>query len=203
MSIIDKSGLLKRDDLAPYSLELGCGQNKRHPDCIGIDLLDHDCVDIVGDVFDVLRAFPDASVRAVYSHHFVEHVDDLGGLMNELSRVLQPGGKLDITVPHFSNPHFYSDYTHRHFFGLYSFDYFCRSTLFVMKTPNYGVVPQFDMEQVRLNFRSFRPYYLRHGFKKLLTVLFNSGRYMQELYEENLAYLFPCYEIRYVMTRLG
>jgi hypothetical protein len=33
--------------------------------------------------------------------------------------------------------------------------------------------------------------------------LFNSCRYMQELYEENFCYIFPCYEIRFVLEKTG
>src|SRR6185312_2948084 len=37
--------------------------------------------------------------------------------------VLEPGGEFRAVVPHFSNLHFYSDPTHRTFFGLYTFSY--------------------------------------------------------------------------------
>ncbi len=56
MAILDKRGSLSW--LQDASLELGCGGRKRHPEALGIDALDHECVDIVGDVYDVLAQMP-------------------------------------------------------------------------------------------------------------------------------------------------
>ena len=84
MGIIDKHNLLS--DLASrqyVSLELGCGNRKRNSDSIGIDLLDYECVDLVGDVYEVLRALPEGGVDEVYSSHFVEHVLDVPMLLSE------------------------------------------------------------------------------------------------------------------------
>ncbi len=61
MAILDKRGL--PGSLQGATLELGCGGRKRHPEAIGIDALDHECVDIVGDVYEVLERMPAASVE--------------------------------------------------------------------------------------------------------------------------------------------
>jgi hypothetical protein len=53
-----------------------------------------------------------------------------------------------------------------------------------------------------LIFKSTRPFYARYALKRVFGLIFNSNRYLQELYEENLCYLFPCYEIRYVMQKV-
>src|SRR5438132_5168251 len=77
-SVIDKTGLLSQLSTLPrVALELGCGANKRDAASIGVDALELPGVDLVGDVFDVLAAFPTASVDAVGSYHFFEHVDDI------------------------------------------------------------------------------------------------------------------------------
>jgi hypothetical protein len=52
MAIIDKRGWLSR--LQGATLELGCGNHKRHHHAVGIDALDYDCVDIVVHVYEVL-----------------------------------------------------------------------------------------------------------------------------------------------------
>jgi hypothetical protein len=52
-------------------------------------------------------------------------VPDLPRLIEELGRVMAPGAALTIIVPHFSNPFYYSDPTHRTPFGLYTMAYFC------------------------------------------------------------------------------
>ena len=87
---------------------MGCGPAKRDPASIGIDALDFPCVDIVGDLFEVLAAIPDGSVSRCYSSHLLEHVPDLNRLVDEIERILQPGGTMIGTVPHFSNPYFFS-----------------------------------------------------------------------------------------------
>ncbi|MCC6992464.1 MAG: methyltransferase domain-containing protein, partial [Acidobacteria bacterium] len=115
--MLDKHG--KLSDLVRTRrgvLELGCGPARRHAEAITVDALDFEGVDVVGDVFDVLAAIPDGAVDAVHSYHFLEHVEPLGGIVRELARVLSPGGLLHTVVPHFSNPYFYSDYTHRQTF---------------------------------------------------------------------------------------
>jgi SAM-dependent methyltransferase len=204
MTVLDKNNVLARlPQFTTVALELGCGSSKRDRAAIGVDALDLDGVDVVGDVFEVLALFPNASVDAIGSYHFFEHVDDLERLIAEVTRVMKPDGRLTIVVPHFSNPYFYSDPTHRRFFGLYTFGYFARSSLFRREVPTYGVHLAFQIEDVRLGFKSTPPFYVRHAVKRLLGLAFNASRWLQELYEENLCWLFPCYEVRYTLRRLA
>lgn len=203
MSLTDKNQYFQKlDQINDIAIELGCGANKRHADAIGIDALDYPGVDIIGDVYEVLTRFPSASVDRIYSYHFIEHVESVSRLLAELSRVLKLGGEIEFVTPHFSNPHFYSDPTHRNFFGLYTFSYFSTSTLFQRRVPTYQEKLHFRLEHVDLRFKSFPPFYVRHAFKKLIGTLFNSCSYMQELYEENFCYLIPCYEVCYRLRRV-
>lgn len=183
-------------------LELGCGSRKRNPDSIGVDLLEYDCVDIVGDVYEVLKTVPNGVVDEVYTSHFIEHVPDVQLLLDELARVLKSDGALIIIVPHFSNPYFYSDVTHNTFFGLYSMSYFAKDTYLSRKVPTYKRELSFSIENIQLEFKSSPPYYVRHAIKKLVGVLVNLNTYTKELYEEMFCNLFPCYEIRYELRRL-
>lgn len=203
MTIVDKTRVLEQlSSFQPLLLELGCGNRKRLPASVGIDVLDYEAVDIVGDVFEVLAHFPNASVDAVASHHFIEHIPDLTRLLTELARILKPNGKIDFVAPHFSNPYFYSDCTHKSCFGLYTFCYFSANSYFKRKVPTYQKQLQYEIMQVDLVFKSPPPFYFRYGFKKLLGFLFNLNTYTQEFYEENLCYLFPCYEIKYRLRRV-
>ena len=203
--MLDKHGIISQinQGSTAVTIELGCGNKKKHPDAIGIDLLDYDNVDIVGDIFEVLEQFPDHSVAAVYSYHFFEHVIDLEKLIFSLARVMRPGASLIVVVPHFSNPYFYSDHTHKNFFGLYTFSYFASEVLFSRKVPTYQKTPQFELIGVELLFKSNRPFYVRHVFKWLLGRLMNLNSYIKEFYEENLCYFFPCYEIKYRLRKNG
>lgn len=203
MAIRDKNNVLIRlQPDAPVAIELGCGPNKRHADAIGIDALDYPCVDVVGDIYEVLAQLPSGCVDRVYSYHFIEHVESVSRLLEELARVVKVGGEIEFVAPHFSNPHFYSDATHRNFFGLYTFSYFSTGSPLRRKVPTYQEKLRFRLEQVDLRFKSFPPFYIRHAFKKLIGSVFNSCGYMKELYEENFCYLFPCYEVCYRLRRV-
>jgi len=182
-------------------LELGCGNRKRHPSAVCIDLIPGDCVDIVGDIHEVLGLFPDNCVSAVFTYHCLEHIKELPSLMSTLARIMKMDGTLRVVAPHFSNPYFYSDPTHVTPFGLYTFSYLAKEKLFTRRVPNYARAGQFDLCRVQLIFKSPRPFYMRWGFKKLFQAFFNMNRYLMEFYEENLCYLIPCYEIVYELKR--
>lgn len=204
MGIVDKKCILARWPTLPrVALELGCGNRKRDPDSIGVDALDYECVDIVGDIFEVLGAMPDGTVDDVYSSHFLEHVSDAPRLLDELARVLKMGGRLAITVPHFSNPYFYSDITHRASFGLYSMSYFSVDRQLTRKVPSYQRELFYELQAVRLVFKSSPPFYLRHAIKKLVGAIANINSYTKELYEEMFCHIFPCYEVQYELRRIS
>jgi ubiquinone/menaquinone biosynthesis C-methylase UbiE len=204
MALIDKTNIIQRLRSIPYiELELGCGNRKINRQAIGVDILDYPDVDIVGDVYEALALFPNQSVDAVYSYHFVEHVPDVARLISELSRIVKVNGHVEFVAPHFSNPYFYSDPTHRSFYGLYTFCYFTNKSPFARQVPTYGYKSGFDIFKVDLIFKSTRPFIVRYGLKKIIGSFFNSCNYLKEFYEENFCYLFPCYEVRYILRRQG
>jgi ubiquinone/menaquinone biosynthesis C-methylase UbiE len=204
MPLIDKGLVLSRlSEHAPLTVEVGCGPRKRYPRSIGIDAIAYDGVDIVGDAMEALRALPDGSADLVTSSHFLEHVPDIGAFLDEMTRVVRDGGRLEVIVPHFAHPYFSSDPTHTHRFGLYTFSYLTQENLFRRRVPGYVRRTNLQLVKVDLVFKSTRPFYVRHAFKRALGLIFNSCRYLQELHEENLCYLFPCYEVRYLMEKVG
>jgi SAM-dependent methyltransferase len=201
--LVDKHSLLEHlNTRHPLILELGCGPRKRHPDSIGIDAIDYEGVDIVGDAVEALRAFPAASVDFITSTHFLEHVADVGEILDEMVRIVRAGGRIEVVVPHFAHPYFSSDPTHQQSFGLYTFSYFAADRIFRRGVPAYIRRDQLRLQSVDLIFKSNRPFYVRHAIKRAVGWVFNSCRYMQELYEESFCYLWPCYEIRFVLERV-
>lgn len=201
MPIIDKKNFLPdfEHSPSPIILDIGCGPQKKHPEWIGIDALDFDGVDLVGDVFEVLKQFPDGTVDAVFSAHFFEHINGIDKLLTEVGRVLKSGGRLTVIVPHFSNPYFYSDYTHKNFFGLYSFSYLAQEDLFKRKVPQYQVATVFQLTKVHLRFQS--PFFLRGLFYRVYGKIINASYYLKELYEENFSRVVYCYEIEYDLVK--
>lgn len=200
--VIDRGGVLSTlAARASVELELGCGAYKKHVTAIGIDAIESPGVDLVGDVYDALRLFPDGSVDAVYSYHFAEHLDDIAKLVREVQRVLKPGGLMRTVVPHFSNPYFYSDYTHRSAFGLYSFSYLAEDRLFRRRVRSYIDTTGMQLDDVELIFKATRPFYVRHAFRRCLGIVVNLTRLTQEMYEAGWTSYFSCYEVRYDVVR--
>jgi ubiquinone/menaquinone biosynthesis C-methylase UbiE len=185
----------------PLKIDLGCGLTKRGPDYVGVDLLPGEGVDVVGDALEVLRSLPDDRVAEIYTSHFLEHVEDLTGLMREVERVMLPGGLLIAHVPHFSNPYFFSDPTHRRTFGLYTFSYYAEDRTFRRRVPNYGHEVQLLLERVELVFRSASEFPRRARLRAVAGRLVNRSSWTQEFYEENLSWIFPCYEIRATLRK--
>ena len=180
-------------------IELGPGQTKKDTNAIGIDICQKASVDYISDLSKGLSFLEDNSIDAIHAYHFLEHIDNLEFFMSEIFRVLKVNGKLIGTVPHFSNPYFYSDYTHKSFWGLYTLNYFSKNRLFKREVPGYYNSIEFYLLDIQIIFAS--PFRFRNLFKKLFQKLFNINRYMQELYEEIFVYMFPCYEIYFELEK--
>lgn len=175
-------------------VELGCGPYKTK-NAIGIDILNVPGVDIVADIGKGLPFFEDSSIDVIITNHTLEHIENIEFLIKEIHRVLKKDGKAQIRVPHFSNPYYYSDHTHRRFFGLYSFDYFTDPEFQLKrKVPAFYNDTRFIIIKRKLVFKS--NFFIRNLIKKyILQPIFNSSSYIMEYYEECLCYTFPCTEI--------
>jgi ubiquinone/menaquinone biosynthesis C-methylase UbiE len=200
VQVNDKKGIFSTIKNSGFvTIEMGIGDSKHDKNSIGIDLIDSEAVDIVADLNDGLGFLSDNSVDIVYSSHFLEHVDDIGRLMNEIHRILKNGGKKIGLVPHFSNPYYYSDFTHKTPFGLYSFSYFTKQQPFRRKVPGFYSQVNFKINKVRIIFYS--PFKWINIFRKGFTVVFNSSRFMQEFYEGSLTSLISAHEIEFELEK--
>jgi len=123
---------------------LGCGPDKKD-DRIGIDRLDLPGVDIVTDLELGLPFFPDHSVDEIQSNSILEHVNNFEALMKDIARILKPGGKHHIFVPHFSNPYYYSDYTHTNAFLGYT-------PFIIFRTPPHPFIEKFPISTPIVHF---------------------------------------------------
>ena len=115
-------------------INLGCG-NMKLPDEIGVDIIDGPMVDIVTDLDQYPLPFDDDSVDIVRSAHCFEHLENIVTLMEDIHRLLKPGGLLEFTVPHVSNIGFFRDPTHKHSFTFGTMDYFVRGEKPIEYTP--------------------------------------------------------------------
>jgi SAM-dependent methyltransferase len=183
----------------PLIVDLGCGPGKS-PNHIGIDRVDLPTVDIVADLEQGLSFLPDRCVDELRCRSVLEHVEDFEGLLRHIMRVLKESGTAHIFVPHFSNPYYYSDYTHRRFFGLYSFYYFVDTAHQLRrKVPSFYTDIRVEVVSIRLKFRS--PFRLIHWTRKLFGCVVNLHPRLQEFYEGNFCFLVPCDGIEVVLKR--
>jgi SAM-dependent methyltransferase len=105
-------------------LNLGCG-NKYMDGALNLDIASAKVsADIRHDLNVRPWPLPSNQFEQVYLLDVIEHLEDVVGTMEEVHRVSSPGAIVRITVPHFSCSNAFTDPTHRHYFGLFSFDYF-------------------------------------------------------------------------------
>jgi SAM-dependent methyltransferase len=131
---------LAAEPVSGLRLDLGCGKSKR-PEFLGIDRRSFEGVDGVTDLTKKRWLFkqselgsvkliattfegesgyvlPDNSVTEVHCSHFLEHLEhnqakpERVRFMNELWRILIPGGRATIITPHWASNRAFGDFTH-------------------------------------------------------------------------------------------
>ncbi len=178
-------------------LNVGGGERPK-PGFFNVDVVNLPGVDVLADLNEPLSDLPADSVDEVYTRHTLEHIPRLTELMGELHRVLRPGGRLEVIVPHFSNPYGYSDPTHVRFFGLYSFFYFSDpADQPRRKVPSFYTPVRFRVESVRLTL--LRETWADKCVKAVLQPLANRSVAAQDWYERRMCRLFPVSDVRYVL----
>jgi len=103
-------------------LNLGCGK-VRIPGVIGVDRVKIEkYVDIVHNLNVVPYPFKSNSIDEIHFYHVLEHLQNPISKLEEIHRILKPGGILHMRIPHFSSLGGFSDITHIRPFGYSSFD---------------------------------------------------------------------------------
>jgi hypothetical protein len=110
MGIKERLKALKKVEL---KLDFGCGKNKAEG-FKGVDIIDFSGVDFV---IDLRKSWPwkDDSVAEARASHFIEHLtaNERVRFVNELYRILVPGGKCLLIIPHWASCRAYGDPTHQ------------------------------------------------------------------------------------------
>lgn len=160
-------------------LELGCGQKKRWEHSVALDINPRTVADVIHDLNAVPYPFADNEFDIIIAEHVLEHLGNLIQIVEELHRILKPGGLLYVEVPHFSNSGFFTDPTHTHAFTTKSFDYFVPGThLYKYSYTEIG----FKKRKVLLNYKGGNPFRER------------IGRWInehQDKFEKKYAFMFP------------
>lgn len=101
-------------------LDIGCGVNKT-PGATGMDINPRTDADVIHDLDDLPYPFKDDEFDEVIGRHVIEHVRDPMRVMAELHRITRAGGIVKLVAPHWTNPDWATDLTHRNHLNSYSF----------------------------------------------------------------------------------
>lgn len=126
--VFTMNGYVKTDILeGKKAIDIGCG-GKKLPGADGIDSIALPGVDIVHDLDVFPWPIKENTYDLVFANHFMEHSRDVVSVMNEVGRILKPGGVLMFQVPYFRSVDAFNDPTHESFFSSGSMDYFIEGT---------------------------------------------------------------------------
>lgn len=169
--------MARRPGASRTALDIGAGTVERLPGAMRLDSARAVRPDVVADVNRPLPFRSDA-FDVVGAYDVVEHVDDLVRLVEEVHRVLRPGGIFQVTTPHFSSSNVYADPTHRRALSLRSFDCFADG-----HPLHYYSGARFRVRTASLMFKG----------RLLGRLLFHLARRFPAWYEERLAWVFPAW----------
>jgi predicted SAM-dependent methyltransferase len=159
-------------------LNLGCGSDYREG-YVNVDRVTGKA-DVIVELDSPPYPFADNSMDEVLLCHVLEHVHDVRAVLDEIWRLMRPQGQLLIHVPHFSHFQALTHPEHRHAFHYNSL------AMFTPEGREHYTDRQWRIELAQLHFRW-----------RLLERLFNRHKH---LYTTTfLAYLFPAYEIEFVL----
>lgn len=104
-------------------LDVGCGANKTEG-AIGLDNNPRTAADVIHDLGVFPYPFSDNEFDLIVANHVVEHVPDVMAFITELYRITKPGGRIRLLTPHYTNPDWPNDPTHRNHINSYTFNTF-------------------------------------------------------------------------------
>lgn len=166
----------------PRILNLGAGRDRSAPGAVTVDRSARTNPVIVHDLDRYPWPIETASFDVIICKEVIEHLTDIVRAMEEIHRIGRPGARVEIATPHFSCANSFTDPTHRHHLGWFSFDYFTGANQWDFYTP-----ARFKLVQRRLHF---------YGRFKNLHVSWLANR-CPRFYEEHLTWIFPAWYLSF------
>jgi predicted SAM-dependent methyltransferase len=125
------------------NLNLGCGRDVRKSDDVvswtNLDQFAGEGVDLVATL-DKPLPFPDDCFDLVHASHILEHLDNYPEAIQEIHRILKPGGVFVVKVPEFPCRAAVADPDHKRYFVPESFYHLCRHDMGTVSEPRiYGL----------------------------------------------------------------
>lgn len=101
-------------------INLGAG-NDIKTGWLNHDQVTSDDVDFVFDLNDMPYPLDSDNFDVAYASHVLEHIGDILSCVQEIHRLVKPGGLLIIRTPHYASNCCYGDLSHRHATGYQTF----------------------------------------------------------------------------------
>lgn len=135
-------------------IDLACGNNKRQ-NFKGIDIAKTEDTDYVVDLTKYPWPIESESVEELFCSHYLEHIphdinnpydsrDGLIQFMDEVYRILKPGGKCTIIVPYLTSVRAFQDPTHVRYICKETFQYFNKAWISAWGLEHYNINSNFD-----------------------------------------------------------
>ena len=105
-------------------LDIGCGKRKvklEGAEVIGLDFYDKTQADVICNLEEGKLPFEDNEFDGIYTIHTLEHIKNLIPIVDEMWRVVKPGGIIKIWTPYFASSLAHSSLDHVRFFSYTSF----------------------------------------------------------------------------------
>jgi len=133
----------KKTLISEPKLNLACGQ-RREEGFFGIDLVPGESVDAVVDLEKFPWPIKANSAEEIICNHYVEHTSDLIQFMDEVYRILKPGGKLRVVAPYYTSIRCWQDPTHKRAISDATFLYFNKGWRDANLLDHYKIKSDFD-----------------------------------------------------------
>ena len=139
------------------NLNIGAG-NDIKANYVNMDLVKLPGIDVVHDMNNFPYPFEDNHFDKIIAFSILEHVDDFMATMEEIYRILKPGGIIEIRVPYWNSWCRQADPTHKRGFHELTFRFFDPNSLFCSERPYYTVA-RFDITSEVFVLAPFSPYF--------------------------------------------
>lgn len=157
-------------------LNLGCGA-KYLTGYVNCDVVKTIKADKYFNLEEFPYPFKENSVKEVLMDNVLEHMDDVVGVVDEVYRILRPGGVLKVYVPYGKTDWAFQDPTHKHYFTEKSVNYFLTGSDyhfytksdFVLVKCELSLNPKTTIGKVRylLPFKNILKYFLFNIYDQL------------------------------------
>jgi SAM-dependent methyltransferase len=160
-------------------LSVGCGRKPKESGIVTLDISPEVEPDVVWNLEKIPYPSENSTFSEIECFDVIEHLSNIPNSLEEFHRILQPGGILKITTPHFSCANSYIDPTHKWHLSYFTFDYF---------SDNHNLS---YYSKARYRIRTRHIYFQGGRFNK--SILRRLANKFPKTYEQRWAWIFPAW----------